>query len=328
MCWLQTMGSGIDPDLPFEGPAIRDPRVAGQSHSNTEKMIFIQQILNGLMLGCTYALVALGYTLIFGLLRLIHMAHGEVLMIGAYTALTIIAYLHGNLFVAMVGSMLITALLGITIYFVSIRWVEKGGHLSPLVSTIGVAIILQEIFTKLFTGEKIAFPETIVFKNISFGSLSFNTVQIFIILLSFTVMFILYRVLKGTMIGKSIRAVSENTEIAQLLGVPVVWIVVVTFGIASVLAGIAGVLVGIAYHSIYPLMGIEIGLKGLAIIIIGGMGNARGAMFGGILVGLMEVFSVAYISSSYKDAFTFGLMVVILILKPGGLFGANVEKKA
>jgi branched-chain amino acid transport system permease protein len=114
---------------------------------------------------------------------------------------------------------------------------------------------------------------------------------------------------------------------AQLLGVPVLWIIVVTFGIASVLAGIAGVLVGIAYHNVYPLMGIEIGLKGLAIIIIGGMGNARGAMFSGLLVGLMEIFSVAYISSSYKDAFTFGLMVVILIWKPGGLFGTVAEKR-
>jgi branched-chain amino acid transport system permease protein len=290
-------------------------------------MIFLQQVINGLMLGCTYVLVALGYTLIFGLLRLIHMAHGEVLMIGGYVALVIIAFLHGNLFLAMLGAMVITALLGITLYAASIRYVEKGGHLSPLVSTIGVAIVLQEIFTKVFTGEKIAFPQTLVFTNIRVGGLSFNTVQIFIIVLSFAVMFVLYRILKGTMIGKSIRAVSENTETARLLGIRVPWIVVITFALASVLAGIAGVLVGIAYHSIYPLMGIEIGLKGLAIIIIGGMGNVVGAMFSGLLVGLMEVFSVAYISSSYKDAFTFGLMVLILIWKPEGLFGSAVEKR-
>jgi branched-chain amino acid transport system permease protein len=290
-------------------------------------MIFFQQVINGLMLGCTYVLVALGYTLIFGLLRLIHMAHGEVLMIGGYVALVIIAYLHGNLFLAMLGATVITALLGITIYAASIRYVEKGGHLSPLVSTIGVAIVLQEIFTKVFTGEKIAFPQTLVFTNIQVGGLSFNTVQVFIIVLSFAVMFVLYRILKGTMIGKSIRAVSENTETARLLGIRVPWIVVVTFALASVLAGIAGVLVGIAYHSIYPLMGIEIGLKGLAIIIIGGMGNVVGAMFSGLLVGLMEVFSVAYISSSYKDAFTFGLMVLILIWKPEGLFGSVAEKR-
>jgi len=290
-------------------------------------MIFLQQVINGLMLGCTYVLVALGYTLIFGLLRMIHMAHGEVLMIGGYVALVIIAYLHGNLFLAMLGATVITALLGITIYAGSIRYVEKGGHLSPLVSTIGVAIVLQEIFTKIFTGEKIAFPQTLVFKNIQVGGLSFNTVQIFIIVLSFAVMFVLYRILKGTMIGKSIRAVSENTETARLLGIRVPWIVIITFALASVLAGIAGVLVGIAYHSIYPLMGIEIGLKGLAIIIIGGMGNVVGAMFSGLLVGLMEVFSVAYISSSYKDAFTFGLMVLILIWKPEGLFGSAAEKR-
>lgn len=290
-------------------------------------MIFFQQVINGLMLGCTYVLVALGYTLIFGLLRMIHMAHGEVLMIGGYVALVIIAYLHGNLFLAMLGAIAVTALLGIIIYAASIRYVEKGGHLSPLVSTIGIAIVLQEIFTKLFTGEKIAFPQTLVFKNIQVGGLSFNTVQIFIIVLSFAVMFVLYRILKGTMIGKSIRAVSENTETARLLGIRVSWIVVITFALASVLAGIAGVLVGIAYHSIYPLMGIEIGLKGLAIIIIGGMGNVVGAMFSGLLVGLMEVFSVAYISSSYKDAFTFGLMVLILVWKPEGLFGSVTEKR-
>jgi len=290
-------------------------------------MIFLQQVVNGLMLGCTYALVALGYTLIFGLLRLIHMAHGEVLMIGAYTALVIIGYLHGNLFLALVGTMMVTAILGITIYLASIRFVEKGGHLSPLVSTIGVAIILQELFTKMFTGEKIAFPETLAVKNIQLGGVTFSTVQVFIIVIALACMFVLYRVLKGTMIGKCIRAVSENMETSRLLGIPVFRVVVATFGIASTLAGIAGVLVGIAYHSIYPLMGIEIGLKGLAIIIIGGMGNVVGAMVSGLLVGMMEIFSVAYISSSYKDAFTFGLMVLILIWKPEGLFGRPVDTK-
>lgn len=279
------------------------------------------------MLGCTYALVALGYTLIFGLLRLIHMAHGEVLMIGAYTALVIIGYFHGNLLLAMIGTMMVTAVLGIAIYLASIRFVEKGGHLSPLVSTIGVAIILQEIFSKLFTGEKIAFPATLAVKNIQLGGITFSTVQLFIIVFSLACMFALFRVLKGTMIGKCIRAVSENMDTARLLGVPVFLVVAATFGIASVLAGIAGVLVGIAYHSIYPLMGIEIGLKGLAIIIIGGMGNVVGAMVSGLLVGIMEIFSVAYISSSYKDAFTFGLMVLILIWKPEGLFGRATDQK-
>jgi len=290
-------------------------------------MIFLQQVVNGLMLGCTYALVALGYTLIFGLLRLIHMAHGEVLMIGAYTALVIIGYFHGNLLLAMIGTMMVTAVLGIAIYLASIRFVEKGGHLSPLVSTIGVAIILQEIFSKLFTGEKIAFPATLAVKNIQLGGITFSTVQLFIIVFSLACMFALFRVLKGTMIGKCIRAVSENMDTARLLGVPVFLVVAATFGIASVLAGIAGVLVGIAYHSIYPLMGIEIGLKGLAIIIIGGMGNVVGAMVSGLLVGIMEIFSVAYISSSYKDAFTFGLMVLILIWKPEGLFGRATDQK-
>lgn len=290
-------------------------------------MIFLQQVVNGLMLGCTYALVALGYTLIFGLLRLIHMAHGEVLMIGAYTALVIIGYLHGNPFLALVGTMMVTAVLGITIYLASIRFVEKGGHLSPLVSTIGVAIILQELFTKMFTGEKIAFPQTLAVKNIQLGGVTFSTVQVIIIVIALACMVVLYRVLKGTMIGKCIRAVSENMETSRLLGIPVFRVVVATFGIASTLAGIAGLLVGIAYHSIYPLMGIEIGLKGLAIIIIGGMGNVVGAMVSGLLVGMMEIFSVAYISSAYKDAFTFGLMVLILIWKPEGLFGKPADQK-
>ena len=290
-------------------------------------MIFLQQVVNGLMLGCTYALVALGYTLIFGLLRLIHMAHGEVLMIGAYTALVIIGYLHGNLLLALIGTMMVTAVIGITIYLASIRFVEKGGHLSPLVSTIGVAIILQELFTKMFTGEKIAFPETLAVKNIQLGGVTFSTVQVVIIVIALACMFVLYRVLKGTLIGKCIRAVSENMETSRLLGIPVFRVVVATFGIASTLAGIAGLLVGIAYHSIYPLMGIEIGLKGLAIIIIGGMGNVVGAMVSGLLVGMMEIFSVAYISSAYKDAFTFGLMVLILIWKPEGLFGRPADQK-
>jgi branched-chain amino acid transport system permease protein len=290
-------------------------------------MIFVQQLLNGLMLGCTYVLVALGFTLIFGLLRLVHLAHGEVLMVGGYVGLIMISYLGANVWTALVGTAMATAVIGILIYYAAIRKVEKGGHLAPLVSTIGAAIILQEIFTKLFTGEKTAFPETIVSKNVNLGFITLNAAQPFIIMLSFLFMFVIYYIIKKTMVGKSIRALSENPQTARLLGVPVTKIVVATFGMASVLAGIGGVLVGTAYHSIYPLMGIEIGLKGLAIIIIGGMGNVVGAMVSGLIVGLMEVFSVAYISAPYKDAFAYGLMMVILIWKPEGLFGTVTEKK-
>jgi branched-chain amino acid transport system permease protein len=289
--------------------------------------MFIQQILNGVMLGCTYVLVALGFTLIFGLLRLVHLAHGEVLMVGAYVGLITINYLGGSIFAGMICGAAAAGLVGVLIYYTSIRKVEKGGHLAPLVSTIGVAVILQEIFTKLFTGEKTAFPETIVSKNVNLGFVAFSGAQPFIILLSLVCMFAIYFIIKGTMVGKSIRALAENRETAQLLGISVRKIVVVTFGMASVLAGVGGVLVGTAYHSIYPLMGIEIGLKGLAIIVIGGMGNVIGAMVSGLLVGLMEVFSVAYISASYKDAFAYGLMIVILIWKPEGLFGTMTEKK-
>jgi branched-chain amino acid transport system permease protein len=218
-------------------------------------------------------------------------------------------------------------MLGILIYYASIRKVEKGSFLAPLVSTIGVAIVLQEIVTKLFTGEKSAFPETVVSKNVNLGFIALNAAQPFIILFSFLFMFIIYYIIKRTMVGKSIRALSENTDTARLLGVPVTKIVVTTVGMASILAGIGGILVGTAYHAIYPLMGIEIGLKGLAIIVIGGMGNVVGAMVSGLIVGLMEVFSVAYISAAYKDAFAYGLMMIILIWKPEGLFGTVSEKK-
>jgi branched-chain amino acid transport system permease protein len=290
-------------------------------------MIFIQQLLNGVMLGCTYVLVALGFTLIFGLLRLVHLAHGQVLMVGAYIGLVMISYLGMNIVTSMAATALATGMLGILIYYASIRKVEKGSFLAPLVSTIGVAIVLQEIVTKLFTGEKSAFPETVVSKNVNLGFITLNAAQPFIILFSFLFMFIIYYIIKRTMVGKSIRALSENADTARLLGVPVTKIVVTTVGMASILAGIGGILVGTAYHAIYPLMGIEIGLKGLAIIVIGGMGNVVGAMVSGLIVGLMEVFSVAYISAAYKDAFAYGLMMIILIWKPEGLFGTVSEKK-
>jgi branched-chain amino acid transport system permease protein len=290
-------------------------------------MIFIQQLLNGLMLGCTYVLVALGFTLIFGLLRLVHLAHGQVLMVGAYIGLVMISYLGMNIVTSIAATALATGMLGILIYYASIRKVEKGSFLAPLVSTIGVAIILQEIVTKLFTGEKSAFPETVVSQNVNLGFIAFNAAQPFIIIFSFLFMFIIYYIIKRTMVGKSIRALSENSDTARLLGVPVTKIVVVTVGMASILAGIGGILVGTAYHAIYPLMGVEIGLKGLAIIVIGGMGNVVGAMVSGLIVGLMEVFSVAYISAAYKDAFAYGLMMIILIWKPEGLFGTVAGKK-
>jgi branched-chain amino acid transport system permease protein len=290
--------------------------------------MLLQQIANGLMLGCTYSLVALGFTLIFGLLNLINLAHGEIMMVGAYVGLTTIVAFKLNIAFGILAAIVGTAIIGIIIYFFSIRYVERGGHLSPLISTIGVAIILQEAVTKIYTGEKIGFPETFLARNIDLGWVSLNTVQAFIILFSLLIMALFSVILKWTVIGKSIRAVSENPLIASLLGVNVRWIVIATFAIASMLAGIAGVLIGIAYHSIYPLMGIEIGLKGLAVIIIAGMGNIYGAMVCGILLGLVEIFSTAYLSSSYKDAFAFGFMVLVLIIKPSGLFGTMEKRRA
>ncbi|OGK11188.1 MAG: ABC transporter permease [Candidatus Riflebacteria bacterium GWC2_50_8] len=287
--------------------------------------MFIQQLINGLMLGSTYSLVAIGYALIFGVLGLLHFAHGEVLMVGAFMGLYIILWTGLPLYIALPLTMVVTGILGMIIQFLAIRPLKKNFHLAPLLSTIGVTIILQNLAVKIFGGYGTRFPDTIAMDNIMLGPYMVSSVKLIIMGISLLLMVIFYLIIKKTKLGKAMRALAESHLTAGFLGVNVERTVFLTFGIASALAGAAGVMIGVSYSAISPFIGLTFALKGLVVMLLGGMGNVVGAMIGGLILGVAEVLSITLLPTevNLQDIFSFGIMIIILIFKPTGLFGSK-----
>jgi branched-chain amino acid transport system permease protein len=287
--------------------------------------MLLQQLVNGLMLGSTYSLIAIGYALIFGVLGLVHLAHGEVFMVGALIGLQIVLWTAAGPVTALVGAIIGTALLGMIIELLAFRPIRaRGGPmLAPMVSTIGVGLVLQELATKAFGGEQVGFPHR--FEPVSWrvGPVTISSVQVLILGTSLALMLLLHLWVTRTRMGMAMRASAESITTARLLGISTNRVILVTFAVASGLAGAAGVLVGLSFNAISPFMGIDMGVKGLAIMLLGGLGNIYGAMVGGLLLGAVEVLSVAYLASSYRDAFAFGAMILILLVRPQGLFGSR-----
>jgi branched-chain amino acid transport system permease protein len=288
--------------------------------------MLLQQLINGLMLGGTYALVAIGYSLVFGVLRLIHLAHGEVFMVGAYIGLEVMLALHVGPVAALAVAVVGTALLGVVMEVILFRPIRRkgGSFLAPMITSIGAGLILQEVFTKIFGAEQSEFPTDIGSDLYHLGPLLVSGTQVFILAIAVLSMIVLHLFISRTRYGVAMRAVAENVEIASAIGVNTDAIIMLTFAVASGLAGIAGVLVGLAYTAVSPFMGINMAVKGLAIMLVGGLGSIYGAMVGGLLLGIVEVLCVAYAASSYRDAVAFGLMIVILLVRPQGLFSTGV----
>jgi branched-chain amino acid transport system permease protein len=288
--------------------------------------MLMQQLANGVMLGSTYALVAIGYTLIFGVLRLLHLAHGEVFMIGAFAGLQLVLMWHFGPLLALIGGLLGSAVVGVVIELVAFRPIRRRGnsHLAPIVSTIGAGLVLQEVMTKIFGAEQTAFPSGLQQQIYDLGFVTVSGSQVFILATAAVSMLLLQQFVSRTRYGMAMRAVSENIQVASLLGINVDSVVLVTFGVASALAGIAGVLVGLNFNAISPFMGFDMGIKGMAVMVIGGLGSVYGAMAGGMILGIAEVLSVAYLESSLRDGFAFGLMILILIVRPRGLFRTGI----
>ncbi|MCX5907944.1 MAG: branched-chain amino acid ABC transporter permease [Deltaproteobacteria bacterium] len=280
-----------------------------------------QQLLNGLTLGSTYALVALGFTLVFGILGMINFAHGEIFMLGAYMALLLVTVGQFNIFWALIGAMVGSAILGMLIERISFRPLRKVSILASLISTIGLSILLRSLAQVIFGAESTRFPAGIKTEFYQLGPLQISLLQIIILAISFGLMIIFQVFIKKTKVGKAMRATSESLYTAELLGIHVDRIILLSFAVASALGGVAGVLLGLNFNAISPLMGKMVGLKGLTIIILGGMGNITGAMVGGLFLGFVEVLSVGYLTSSYRDAVAFALMFLILLIRPTGLFG-------
>jgi branched-chain amino acid transport system permease protein len=282
-----------------------------------------QQLINGLMLGASYSLIAIGYTLIFGVLNLLYFAHGEVFMVGAFVGLYLVVYGGANIYVALVGAAIACAALGIVAFYVSVRPVPKDRPLAPLISTIGLTIVLQNLAVYIFGGQQVAFPETIRQELYRIGPVTISSVQIFILAVAVAAMAGLWLFIERTKLGRAIRATAENHETAALLGVDVNRVVLVTFAIGSAIAGIAGVLDGVKNSGISPFMGLGAAVKGLVVMLLGGLGNVVGAMAAGLLLGLIEILSAAYIGTTERDLFSFLILILILLYRPTGLFGTR-----
>jgi branched-chain amino acid transport system permease protein len=282
-----------------------------------------QQLINGLMLGASYALVAIGYTLIFGVLNLLYFAHGEVFMVGAFVGLYLVVYGGANIYVALAGAMIACGALGIVAFYVSVRPVAKDRPLAPLISTIGLTIVLQNLAIYIFGGQQVAFPETIGQELYHFGPVTIGSVQIFILAVAVAAMAGLWLFIERTKLGRAIRATAENHETAALLGVNVNRVVLMTFMIGSGIAGIAGVLDGVKNSGISPFMGLGAAVKGLVVMLLGGLGNVVGAMVAGLMLGLIEILSAAYIGTTERDLFSFLILILILLYRPTGLFGTR-----
>ena len=286
--------------------------------------MFAEQLINGVTLGSIYAIVALGYTLVFGVLDIINMAHGEIFMFGAFIGMTVVTSMGAPLWAGFLGAMLATGALGYLLERLALRPLRgKGGAsgLAPLISTIGVSMLLENSAHKLFGAGNHLFETSFAEIRFHVGSTTVYLVQAVILGIAILLMVGLSLWLHRTKAGKALRATAESLETAGLLGIDTTRIITATVVIASVMGGIAGVLVGMAFNYVNNQMGLPMGLKGLAIIIFGGMGSVPGAVVGGIILGLSETFVVAYGDSAYRDAIAFFIIIAVLLAKPQGLFG-------
>ncbi len=293
--------------------------------------MFTQQLINGLALGAVYALIALGYTMVYGILQLINFAHGEVYMLGAYlgiivlgllTALGLPAYsLALTLGITIVVSMLFCAAYGAAIERVAYRPLRNASKLAPLISAVGVSIILQN-FVMLAQGKEYKYlPPVISFEGFTFLGARISPVEVLILGASILLMVLLQLFITRTKLGKAMRATSQDMTMAGLVGININKVISVTFMIGSALAAVAGVMVTLYYGVAHFFMGYTAGLKAFTAAVLGGIGSIPGAMLGGFTLGLIENFCASYISSVYKDAFAFLVLIITLILRPSGLVG-------
>ena len=283
--------------------------------------MFFQQLVNGLTLGSVYAVIAIGYTLVFGVLNIVNMAHGGIIMRGAYIGLLLVTMAGWGLFPALIVVMVGGAILGYLLEVLALRPLrgKKATHLAPLICTIGVSIFLESAVLLVYGLQTRAFP-TDYNQLMDLGLFKISQIQIISMGTAIVLMVLLTLLLNKTRIGKAVRATAENIETASLLGIHTRRIITFTVMLASALGAVAGVLIALSFNALEPTMGTSMGFKGLAVLIMGGLGNVGGAMAGGFILGVVEVFSVAYGASSFRDAVAFGLIILILFIRPQGLF--------
>ncbi len=300
---------------------------------------FVQQLINGLTIGSIYALIALGYTMVYGILKLINFAHGDVYMIGAYAGFLIAVNVFDSqpsiigFLVVLFGSMLIAGIIGILIERFAYRPVRKFSRMTTLITAMGMSLLIEYLFTFIFTGIPKSFPLLIDNENYNlFGDVTINNSQIIIFVVSILLMIALQYIIFYTKVGKAMRAVSYNLNSAKLMGVNTDFVIAFTFALGSALAAAAGVLVAQYQPKIFPLMGLMTGLKAFVAAVLGGIGNVPGAVLGGLLVGMAGTFGVGYgqnvgIPSTDLGAVAFAILILVLLVRPAGLLGSAVQEK-
>lgn len=312
--------------------------------------MFIQQLINGFALGSVYALIALGYTMVYGILQLINFAHGEVYMLGAYLGIILFGILTAgpvaaksaalgltasdpythivlSLLLATAGAMLFCAAYGAAIERIAYRPLRHASKLSPLISAVGMSIVLQNIVMLAQGKEYKNLPPLLPSEGISIGGANASPVQLFIVISSVLLMVVLHFFVSWTKLGKAMRATSQDRIMAGLVGIDINRVIAVTFMIGSALAAVAGVMVTLYYGVVHFFMGYLAGIKAFTAAVLGGIGSIPGAMVGGFMLGLIENFGASYVSSVYKDAFAFLVLIITLIIRPSGLLGQKTLDK-
>jgi branched-chain amino acid transport system permease protein len=294
----------------------------------------LQQLINGLSLGAIYALIALGYTMVYGVLRLINFAHGDVYMLGAFAGYFIANALQLDANPSVLGTVVVTigamaacAGVGILIERFAYRPVRHHSRLTSLITAIGVSLLLEYGGQVVFGATPRFFPQTVRSEIYSLGGVQITNQNLLIVVVAILMMFGLHFVVQRTRIGKAMRATSYNLSVAKLMGINTDFVIAFTFALGSALAAAAGVLVALAIPRIDPLMGLMTGLKAFVAAVLGGIGNIPGAMLGGMLIGLMETGLSATAFSTYRDAVAFGVLILILLVRPAGILGTAGPEK-
>lgn len=289
--------------------------------------MLLQQIINGLAQGSIYSLIGIGFALIFGVLGLVHFAHGEVYMLGAFFGFFLITAFHLDIFSALIIAIIGSAVIGVIIEAVAFRTLRKAPDVAPMVCTLGLSVVLQNVAMLLWGSDTKSIPDVIDSRVIPFAGAQISGSQMIIFGVAVALMAALQFILYRSKMGKAIRATAQNKEAAALMGVNINRIISATFALGSGLGGAAGVLVGIYYNAFFPTMGFMAGLKAFTATVLGGLTSVPGAMLGGLILGIAENLGAAYISSGYRDLIAFAILILVLLIKPSGIFGRGFQGK-
>ena len=292
-------------------------------------MSFLSYLINGISLGSVYAIIALGYTMVYGIARMLNFAHGDIIMVGGFTVFTIVTTMGGSPVVGILASVVVCTVLGVTIERVAYRPLRDASPLAVLITAIGVSYLLQNVALLIFGSNARQFTSVITVPALKLagGKLSISSVTIVTILSCIVIMAALMTFINKTKMGQAMLAVSEDRGAATLMGINVNRTISVTFAIGSALAAVAGVLLCSAYPSLSPYTGSMPGIKAFVAAVFGGIGSIPGAFIGGILLGIIEILGRAYISSQLSDAIVFAVLIVVLLVKPTGLLGKQIQEK-